>query len=428
MMNYFKYHFATYWESLAFPSSVGLSNSSNKDRSKERNMILTLKTLDHKILKYEVSPDETVHQLKSRIEDDLGRENLYRLIYSGKILKDDQLIKDYKINEKQFVVLMITKPHNAIKTEAPAHPETEQKIEKEICEEELTESEAKSEEVKETDEIEIKKDEGGELIGLDWIEEQIKEKEKHFLTDKDFIIALDVVMEMEYLSDLGCPVITEEEMEDVIQHFFQDKQNLAEIRQFLLKKVPQLISVKPNVKQLDALLCDLLTIYSQERDREETSSVGQAATLHSEDEANTEEDDILPSAFQRNLNNIVAMGFLRDEVEVALRAAFNNPDQAVDYLLGGIPPSVFAPEGNPLAFLRTNEEFQKIRYLVQANPDTLQPLLLSFGQKHPELMDTINQNKLSFVRMLHEPDGAKGFGDDSSLVIDNSQNPQSHSR
>ena len=428
MMNYFKYHFATNWESLAFPSSVGLSNSSNKDRSKERNMILTLKTLDHKILKYEVSPDETVHQLKSRIEDDLGRENLYRLIYSGKILKDDQMIKDYKINEKQFVVLMITKPHNAIKTEAPAHPETEQKIEKEICEEELTESEAKSEEVKETEEIEIKKDEGGELIGLDWIEEQIKEKEKHFLTDKDFIIALDVVMEMEYLSDLGCPVITEEEMEDVIQHFFQDKQNLAEIRQFLLKKVPQLISVKPNVKQLDALLCDLLTIYSQERDREETSSVGQAATLHSEDEANTEEDDILPSAFQRNLNNIVAMGFLRDEVEVALRAAFNNPDQAVDYLLGGIPPSVFAPEGNPLAFLRTNEEFQKIRYLVQANPDTLQPLLLSFGQKHPELMDTINQNKLSFVRMLHEPDGAKGFGDDSSLVIDNSQNPQSHSR
>ena len=428
MINYFKYHFATYWESLAFPSSVGLSNSSNKDRSKERNMILTLKTLDHKILKYEVSPDETVHQLKSRIEDDLGRENLYRLIYSGKILKDDQMIKDYKINEKQFVVLMITKPHNAIKTEAPAQPETEQKIEKEICEEELTESEAKSEEVKETEEIEIKKDEGGELIGLDWIEEQIKEKEKHFLTDKDFIIALDVVMEMEYLSDLGCPVITEEEMEDVIQHFFQDKQNLAEIRQFLLKKVPQLISVKPNVKQLDALLCDLLTIYSQERDREETSSVGQAATLHSEDEANTEEDDILPSAFQRNLNNIVAMGFLRDEVEVALRAAFNNPDQAVDYLLGGIPPSVFAPEGNPLAFLRTNEEFQKIRYLVQANPDTLQPLLLSFGQKHPELMDTINQNKLSFVRMLHEPDGAKGFGDDSSLVIDNSQNPQSHSR
>ena len=385
-------------------------------------MILTLKTLDHKILKYEVSPEETVHQLKSRIEDDLGRENLYRLIYSGKILKDDQLIKTYKINEKQFVVLMITKPHNAIKTEASAPQETEQRIEKEICEEKLTESEVTSEAVKEIEEIEAKKEEGKELIGLDWIEEQIKEKEKHFLTEKDFSIALDVVMEMEYLADLGCPIVTEEEMEDFIQHFFQEKQNLVEIQQFLLRKVPVLMSVKPNVKQLDALLSDLLTIFSQERDRQETS------TVLSQEEADTEEDEVLPSAFQRNLNNIVSMGFLREEVEVALRAAFNNPDQAVDYLLGGIPPSVFAPEGNPLAFLRTNEEFQKIRYLVQANPDTLQPLLLSFGQKHPELMDTINQNKLSFVRMLHEPDGAKGFGDDSSLVIENSQNPQSHSR
>ena len=68
---------------------------------------------------------------------------------------------------------------------------------------------------------------------------------------------------------------------------------------------------------------------------------------------------------------------------------------------------------------------------VQANPDTLQPLLLSFGQKHPELMDTINKNKLSFVRMLHEPDGAKGMGDDSSLVVDpsaNAGNSQHHSR
>lgn len=388
-------------------------------------MLLTLKTLDHKILKYEVSPDQTVHHLRSKIEDELGRENLYRLIYSGKILKDDQLIENYKINEKQFVVLMITKPHNAIKTEATAQPVTEQRIEKEICEEKLTASEVKSETVKEIEEIQVEKDQGKELIGLDWIEEQIKEKEKHFLTEKDFSIALDVVMEMEYLSDLGCPMITEEELEDFIQRYFQDKKSLVEIRDFLLRKVPHLLSVKPNVKQVEALLCDLLTIYSQEREREEISRVSQD---QDEDETETEEDDIVLSAFQRNVNNIVAMGFLRDEVEVALRAAFNNPDQAVDYLLGGIPMSAFPPEQNPLAFLRDNEEFQKIRYLVQANPDTLQPLLLSFGQKHPELMDTINQNKLSFVRMLHEPDGAKGFGDDSSLVIDNSQNPQSHSR
>lgn len=233
-------------------------------------------------------------------------------------------------------------------------------------------------------------------------------------------------MDMEYLSDAGRYLQTEEEIRDFIDKLFLDKENFLELKDLMLSKVGDLISEKPNVKQLEALVVDLMTIYSQERERE---SVTPTESPHSHDESDTkQEDDEVPSAFKRNVNNIVSMGFLREEVEVALRAAFNNPDQAVDYLLGGIPPSVFAPEENPLAFLRNNEEFLKIRHLVQADPETLQPLLLSFGQKHPELMDAINENKLSFVRMLHEPDGAKGFGDDSSLVIDNSQNPETHSR
>jgi len=383
-------------------------------------MIITLKTLDHRIFKYEVSPDFTVNELKSRIEDDLGKENIYRLIFSGQILKDDQLIQTYKINEKQFVVLMITKPQKTVfNTEESCEAQTDQRSGQGISAESKI---GKSEDVEER----TSKDEEGELIGLDWVEDQINEKAKHFVTHKDFRIAFDVVMDMEYLSDAGRYLQTEEEIRDFIEKLFLDKENFLELKDLMLSKVGDLISEKPNVKQLEALVVDLMTIYSQERERE---SVTPTESPHSHDESDTkQEDDEVPSAFKRNVNNIVSMGFLREEVEVALRAAFNNPDQAVDYLLGGIPPSVFAPEENPLAFLRNNEEFLKIRHLVQADPETLQPLLLSFGQKHPELMDAINENKLSFVRMLHEPDGAKGFGDDSSLVIDNSQNPETHSR
>ena len=98
----------------------------------------------------------------------------------------------------------------------------------------------------------------------------------------------------------------------------------------------------------------------------------EVSSYHYDSETDEEDEDdieVIVTAFQRNVDNIVAMGFLREEVEVALRAAFNNPDQAVDYLIGGIPPSAFAPEENPLAFLRNNVEFQHIRYLVQVRVD-----------------------------------------------------------
>merc|ERR1711942_82870 len=198
--------------------------------TKTKKMLVTFKTLDHKIFKLDVASDETVSDLKCRLEDDMGRDNIYKLIYSGKILKDDSLVSSYNINQKHFVVLMITrtKPPTASTieptrvdrevTEAGSLPSTSSGIGFPKIESEdkpfLEKQREHDEEIKQEMKVESclqsannlicdNKEQEQEVVGLDWIEEQIKEKESHFVTEREFCIALDVVMNTEYLADDG---------------------------------------------------------------------------------------------------------------------------------------------------------------------------------------------------------------------------------
>jgi len=115
-------------------------------------------------------------------------------------------------------------------------------------------------------------------------------------------------------------------------------------------------------------------------------------------------------------------------VEAALRASFNNPDRAVEYLLTGIPASASRPgpadpqvasspvvatpaaaaatgAENPLAFLRDHEMFQQIRSVIQQNPNMLSTMLQQIGQSNPQLLQIISQNQEAFIRMINESDG-----------------------
>ncbi|CAA3006116.1 ubiquitin receptor RAD23c-like [Olea europaea subsp. europaea] len=151
----------------------------------------------------------------------------------------------------------------------------------------------------------------------------------------------------------------------------------------------------------------------------------------------------------------------RETVVRALRAAFNNPERAVEYLYSGIPepvevpptggsapvsqvPNLSAqpqqasqpgivpstgPNANPLDlfpqgipsigsnaggannldFLRNSPQFQALRAMVQANPQILQPMLQELGKQNPHLVRLIQEHQADFLRLINEPvEGGEG--------------------
>ncbi|PSC73075.1 ubiquitin receptor RAD23b-like [Micractinium conductrix] len=162
------------------------------------------------------------------------------------------------------------------------------------------------------------------------------------------------------------------------------------------------------------------------------------------------------AALEEKIMMIMEMGFEREQVMRAMRAAFNNPERAVEYLMTGIPAGVEAPrapaagaavgapaaagaqqqqqqpaavpdqpfdmfgnvpagggagggaeQGGPLAVLRNSPQFQALRAMVQQRPELLQPMLAELGKSQPAMLEAINANQEEFLAMINEPVGAE---------------------
>jgi len=172
-------------------------------------------------------------------------------------------------------------------------------------------------------------------------------------------------------------------------------------------------------------------------------------------------------SYQQTVQSFVEMGFDKDTVEACMRAAFNNPERALDYITNGIPEGLqqlsqqrsqqtqqqlpenqmpvdeeglydeeeggdFDPN-NPLAALLQQQQggglgdisqlfphFNQLRAAIQQNPALLQPILQRIAQTSPQLYQIIQQNPQEFIRLLNEAPPSPQTGQQQG---GNTQNP-----
>ncbi|KAF8993725.1 hypothetical protein BDQ17DRAFT_1368040 [Cyathus striatus] len=315
-------------------------------------MKITVKTTQQKVFQVDVEPADTVAALKQKIQESQGHSTtLQKIIYSGKILSDDKTIESCGIKEKDFLVLMVSKPKSTV-ANTPASSATP-----------VTQLAAASASVPET-----------------------------------------------------APAAS--------------------------------VSTDSPVSTLSASV----------------PTVASSAPLASVTQFGDSNSFLSGAALQTTINNMVEMGFSRDQVLRAMRASFNNADRAVEYLMNGIPDHLEAEEapapaaspsqspstappateqpsapatlqsgqpqnlfqlaqqqqqqqqagvgrtgfasGSPgphqlnLEALRNNPQLQQLRQQIAENPTVVQPLIQQLAENNPAFAQLIAQNPDALLRFL----------------------------
>lgn len=330
-------------------------------------MQVTLKTLQQQTFKIDIDPEETVKALKEKIESEKGKDAFpvagQKLIYAGKILNDDTALKEYKIDEKNFVVVMVTKP-KAVTTPAPT------------------------------------------------------------TTQQSNAATTTTVSSSTAPAAAQAPAPTP-----------------------ALAPTPTPASVTPASTTASSEPAPA-SATKQESPAEKpaetpvaTSPTSTDSTSGDSSRSNLFEDAtsalVTGQSYENMVTEIMSMGYEREQVIAALRASFNNPDRAVEYLLMGIPgdresqavvdpppaATTGAPQssvaaaaatttatttttssgGHPLEFLRNQPQFQQMRQIIQQNPSLLPALLQQIGRENPQLLQQISQHQEHFIQMLNEP-------------------------
>ncbi|XP_062412743.1 RAD23 homolog A, nucleotide excision repair protein b isoform X2 [Sardina pilchardus] len=423
-------------------------------------LTITLKTLQQQTFKIEIDPELTVRALKEKIEEERGKDAYpatgQKLIYAGKILNDDIPLRDYKMDEKNFVVVMVAKPKStlpplqaspgSIPTPAPgAAPLTDVVPPTPVSAPVATPTPTPA--------------------------------PAPFPVPAPAPAPTPVVAQapVPLPSPAPHPVPSQETQSTADQAVSGPR---AASTASATPASATTVSApppegRPQEVHQDSPAVSSPPVLSASSLADELGLLEEAASIL-----------VTGQAYENLVTEIMSMGYAREQVIAALRASYNNPDRAVEYLLMGIPaepeqplgqeitrsvaaaaipaaanptsanptatnptsanptaanptatnptaanptatnptappverpqppptsgaatPSQLPSSGNPLEFLRNQPQFQQMRQIIQQNPALLPALLQQLGRDNPQLLQQITQHQEQFVQMLNEPHG-----------------------
>ncbi|TKC42256.1 hypothetical protein EI555_011645 [Monodon monoceros] len=349
-------------------------------------MLVTLKTLQQQTFKIDIDPDETVRALKEKIESEKGKDAFpvagQKLIYAGKILNDDTALKEYKIDEKNFVVVMVTKP-KAVTTPAPATTQQSNSA--------TTTTVSSS-----TAPTVVQAPTPAPTLAPTPTPASVTPASTTASSEPAPASATKQEKPAEKPAETpvaASPTSTDSTSGD------SSRSNLFEDATSAL--VPETVYTYMHSHYMEIVyLLNFLFL--------------------SPSSTHTHLFLVTGQSYENMVTEIMSMGYEREQVIAALRASFNNPDRAVEYLLMGIPgdresqavvdpppaASTGAPQssvaaaaatttatttttssgGHPLEFLRNQPQFQQMRQIIQQNPSLLPALLQQIGRENPQLL------------------------------------------
>jgi len=119
---------------------------------------------------------------------------------------------------------------------------------------------------------------------------------------------------------------------------------------------------------------------------------------------------------ETKVDELVSMGFDRDQSVRALRLAYNNSERAVQFLCEGLPdehddggapdmgdddePGGAFTAADAFQMLTSNPQFLQLRTLIQQNPAMLEPLLNQIKQTNIDVYNIIMENRDAFSAWL----------------------------